>query len=98
MLGQAKSMMVVVPPRSAAREPLAKSSAVVVLHTSRSKCVWASMNPGNSSIPDTSNIFAPMGERSRPTAMIFSPSTSMSARRAPRPVTTEPPLNNDLIT
>ena len=49
-----RSMTVVVPPSSAARVPEAKSSAVTVPATARSKCVCASINPGNSSLPRTS--------------------------------------------
>ena len=83
----------VVPPRSADRLPEKKSSAVVVLHTSRSKWVWASMKPGSSSCPSTSMTVASGAEMLRATRRIFSSSTSTSARRVPRPDTTVPPRN-----
>ena len=92
-MGQAKSTTVVVPPRSADRLPEKKSSAVVVLHTSRSKWVWASMKPGSSSCPSTSMTVASGAEMLRATRRIFSSSTSTSARRVPRPDTTVPPRN-----
>ena len=83
----------VVPPRRAARLPEKKSSTVVVLHTSRSKWVWASMKPGSSSCPSTSMTVASGAEMLRATRRIFSSSTSTSARRVPRPDTTVPPRN-----
>ena len=75
------------------RLPEKKSSAVVVLHTSRSKWVWASMKPGSSSCPSTSMTVASGAEMLRATRRIFSSSTSTSARRVPRPDTTVPPRN-----
>ena len=93
MLGQAKSTTVVVPPRRAARLPEKKSSTVVVLHTSRSKWVWASMKPGSRSCPSTSMTAASGAVMLRATRRIFSSSTSTSARRVPRPDTTVPPRN-----
>ena len=91
--------MVVVPPRTAARVPVSKSSAVTVPATCRSKWVWASIKPGNSRQPVTSRIsVSPSARRPIsspvPTAAIFSPSMSTSAGTLPLPDTTVPPFNN----
>ncbi len=47
----AKSTMVVVPPKAAARVPVSKSSRDVVPPKGMSRCVWASMPPGITYMP-----------------------------------------------
>src|SRR6266446_522188 len=87
----AKSMMVVVPPKAAARVPVSKSSLEVVPPNGMSRCVWASMPPGSSSIPEAS-MTRPAASAGREGAMsrIFSPSTRMSAATLRSAVTTVP--------
>src|ERR1035441_7402541 len=50
----AKSIRVVVPPKAAARVPVSKSSLEVVPPKGMSRCVWTSIPPGSSSMPDAS--------------------------------------------
>ena len=50
----AKSTMLVVPPKAAARVPVSKSSALVVPPNGMSRCVWQSMPPGRTYIPAAS--------------------------------------------
>src|SRR3984885_1200737 len=76
----AKSTRVVVPPMAAARVPVSKSSLEVVPPKGMSKCVCASMPPGNSSMPVASSTWWP-GSAEMPgrTSLIVPASTSTSA-------------------
>src|SRR5689334_22119302 len=86
----AKSTMLVVPPKAAARVPVSKSSAEVVPPKGISRCVWASMPPGMTYIPAASMTVAPSAGMSGRTSLIRSSSMRMSARAVSRAVTTVP--------
>ncbi len=47
-------MMLVVPPQAAARVPVSKVSEALVPPNGSSMCVWASMPPGMTYLPDAS--------------------------------------------
>src|SRR5437667_7728601 len=87
----AKSMSVVVRPNQAALWPVSKSSLEVVPPKGMSRCVWASMPPGSSNMPEAS-MTRPAASAGREGAMsrIFSPSTRMSAAKLRSAVTTVP--------
>ena len=97
MSGAEKSTTMVVPPRRAARLPVAKSSAVTVPATSRSKWVWPSIKPGKRSFPVQSTTVSAAASRPAPTAAMVSPSRSTSAMAVPWPETTVPPFNKVFI-
>ena len=75
----AKSTIVVVPPKAAARVPVSKSSADVVPPKGMSRCVCASMPPGKISKPDASTMVWPTGERPARTSLMSLPSIRTSA-------------------
>src|SRR5208337_123284 len=93
----AKSTMVVVPPKAAARVPVSKSSAEVVPPNGMSRCVCASIPPGITYRPfasiTLSAAFASMPFR---TSLIRSPSTRTSALFVSFDVTTLPLRINKL--
>ncbi len=77
---------VVMPPASAAIEPLVKSSA-----NDGCKCVWGSMPPGSTRRPAASIIrVLADGRRLGPTSVIVSPTILTSASRSPSALTTRP--------
>src|SRR6185369_7702746 len=87
----AKSTMLVVPPKAAARVPVSKSSAEVVPPNGMSRCVCASIPPGITYIPMASITFStPASEIPARTSLICSPSIRTSARVVSRAVTTVP--------
>src|SRR4051812_47675943 len=87
----AKSTMVVVPPKAAARVPVSKSSDDVVPPNGMSRCVWQSMPPGITYIPDASITVSPSAaDNPARTSRIRSPSMSTSAGKVSVAVTTVP--------
>src|SRR5665213_652062 len=100
----AKSMMVVVPPKAAARVPVSNVSTDCVPPNGISIWVWPSMPPGMTNCPVASiTRSAPCAHSSeyaepraqRPT--MISPSTSTSAATGPDALTTVPPLISSFI-
>ena len=76
----AKSTMLVVPPKAAARVPVSKSSALVVPPNGMSRWVWQSMPPGRTYMPAAS-ITLPAEFSGIParTSLMTSPSIRTSA-------------------
>ena len=75
----AKSTIVVVPPKAAARVPVSKSSALVVPPKGMSMWVCGSTPPGMTSLPAASIVRSASTSRSRPIRETVSSSTKMSA-------------------
>ena len=86
----AKSTMVVVPPKAAARVPVSKSSLDVVPPNGMSRCVWASMPPGSSSMPVASSTCARHRRESGRDFLEWPPSIKTSAAKVFSAVTTVP--------
>ena len=97
-LWTAKSTIVVVPPKAAARVPVSNVSFANVPPNGSSMWVWTSIAPGITYLPVASIVsstaipaIAPSGPPGkRPTASIVSPSTSTSATYDPSAVTMVP--------
>src|ERR1039457_5410541 len=87
----AKSTMVVVPPKAAARGPVRKSSALVVPPKGISRWVWQSIPPGRTYMPEASMTSAAevAGMPAR-TSLMTSPSMRTSAAMVWWAVTTLP--------
>ena len=88
----AKSMMVVVPPKAAARVPVSKVSLAKVPPNGSSMWVCTSIPPGMTHLPDASTVRSAVASRSVPIMAIVSPSTSTSARVVASALTMVPPL------
>src|SRR5215470_519978 len=87
----AKSISVVVPPNSAARVPVSKSSALVVPPKGISRCVCTSMPPGITSFPAASiKSDAFSAGRLLPIAETFPSEIATSATNVSVAVTTDP--------
>src|SRR4051795_7793987 len=89
----AKSTMVVVPPKAAARVPVSNVSLANVPPNGSSMWVWTSMAPGITYLPDASIVASavtPLAARSVPSWAMVSPSTRTSAGHEPSAVTTVP--------
>src|ERR1019366_181824 len=87
----AKSTMVVVPPKAAARVPVRKSSALVVPPKGMSRWVWQSMPPGRTYMPAASMTVASEGAgMPGRTSWMSSPEMRTSAAMVSVAVTTLP--------
>jgi len=87
----AKSTMLVVPPKAAARVPVSKSSADMVPPKGMSRCVCASTPPGITYMP-VASIALPAEASGMParTSRMRSPSIRISAAKVSAAVTTVP--------
>ena len=88
----AKSMIVVVPPKAAARVPVSKVSLAKVPPNGSSMWVWPSIPPGMTHLPVASTTVSAGTSRSTPIRAISSPSTRTSARVMASALTMVPPL------
>src|ERR1035441_4705080 len=87
----AKSTMVVVPPKAAARVPVRKSSALIVPPKGMSRWVWQSMPPGRTYMPVASmTLAAELAGMAARTSLMSSPSMRTSAAMVWVAVTTLP--------
>src|ERR1039458_5417916 len=87
----AKSTIVVVPPKAAARVPVRKSSAKVIDATGMSRWVWQSMPPGRTYMPVASmTLAAELAGMAARTSLMSSPSMRTSAAMVWVAVTTLP--------
>src|ERR1035438_2372814 len=87
----AKSTMVVVPPKAAARVPVRKSSALIVPPKGMSRWVWQSMPPGRTYMPVASmTLAAELAGMAARTSLMSSPSMRTSAAMVWAAVTTLP--------
>src|SRR5664279_3608958 len=89
----AKSTIVVVPPKAAARVPVSKVSLANVPPNGSSIWVWTSIAPGSTYRPEASIVSSAViaaPARSEPIAAIVSPSTSTSASWDPEAPTIVP--------
>src|SRR3990172_1647379 len=85
-------MNVVVPPNAPATVPEVKSSRVVWARNGQWMCVWGSMPPGSTSLPETSISCAPWGRvRGAAMAAMRSAAIAISASIEVSAVTTRPP-------